>query len=100
MEKSNIDALPDLNNDYEFILEGVKIDAAIQITQAMKAAGISGAQLAQRMGVKPSAVSNILRHAGSTSLTTLAKAAAALELDIEVKLLPRKAEHRSLHSDK
>jgi transcriptional regulator with XRE-family HTH domain len=57
----------------------------------MKAAGVSGAELARRMGVEPPMVSRVLRHTGNVQLQTLAKMAAALELEPVIKLL-RKGE--------
>ena len=84
-------SLPDLEGDWEYLLEGLKVDIALQVTQAMKTAGVSGAELARRMGVEPPMVSRVLRHMGNVQLQTLAKMAAALDLEPVIKLL-RKGE--------
>lgn len=53
---------------------------------------MTGVQLARRMGVAPASVAGMERRevAGTISLTTLRKAADALQCDIVVALVPRK----------
>ena len=79
--------LPDLEGDWEYLLEGLKIDIAEQVLSAMKAANITGVELAERMGVKPPMISRILNHTGNVQLQTLAKLAAALDLDPAIRLI-------------
>jgi transcriptional regulator with XRE-family HTH domain len=51
-------------------------------------AHLSQAQIAERMGVSPQAVSRVERNAGSASLATLAKYAAALGGRLELHIAP------------
>ena len=60
-----------------------------------QALGMSGSELADRLGVTPQSVSDIERNeaTGSIKLETLERAAGALGCDLEYVLVPRKSLH-------
>ena len=63
------------------------------LLEARRRAGLTQAQVAERMGVKQSALARVetslTSHKHAPSLTTLRKYAAALGCRIEIRLAPR-----------
>ena len=79
----------DLDDDWEYHLEGLKLDIAIAVTKYMDEQGISSAELARRMGVPPPVITRIRRHTGNVTLKTLAKLAVALGTEASITMTPR-----------
>jgi lambda repressor-like predicted transcriptional regulator len=80
--------LPDnLESDPEFILKGIEVDIASELTGAMRKAGMSMEELSERSGVKLVTLDKMLHHAGSIRFETLAKIAAALGVRPTIKLV-------------
>ena len=91
-EEINADLLAmfgDLDDDWEYHLEGLKLDIAIAVTKYMDEQGISSAELARRMGVPPPVITRIRRHMGNVTLKTLAKLAVALGTEASITMKPR-----------
>jgi ribosome-binding protein aMBF1 (putative translation factor) len=59
-----------------------------QIRDAREAAGLSQRDLAQRMGTSQAAIARLEAGGVGATLTTLQRAASALDLDITVELRP------------
>jgi ribosome-binding protein aMBF1 (putative translation factor) len=85
----------DLNAAFQRELARLKL--ANQIAAARKRAGLSQAQLAERIGTKQTGVARMER-AGTTGFTTttLAKIAAATDSKLEVQLTARAPRRRQL----
>jgi len=85
----------DLNAAFQRELARLKL--ANQIVAARKRAGLSQAQLAERIGTKQTGVARMER-AGTTGFTTttLAKIAAATDSKLEVQLVARAPRRRQL----
>ena len=64
------------------------LSIALQIRWRRQELGLSQAQLAERIGVTRQAASNLENPDSNLRLTTLAKAAEALEADLGVELMP------------
>lgn len=64
-----------------FALEGLRADVQYEILKAIRAAGITQAELARRMGVKPAWVSQLLGDDANLTLESIAKIFTALNVD-------------------
>ncbi len=80
-----------------FQMELARLKLANQITIARQRAGLSQAQLAERIGTKQTGVARMERasYTGYTT-TTLAKIAAATGSTLQVQLMPRPHRPRSV----
>lgn len=67
------------------------LSARIQIRQARTAAGLSQMELAKRIGVSQQQVANLESPDGDVKLSTLERAAAALDLTLDVSFHPKRA---------
>lgn len=64
------------------------LEVGEQVRDAREAAGLSQRQLASRMSTSQAAVARLEAGGTSATLTTLQKAAAALDMTIQVNLAP------------
>ncbi len=90
------DYIADQMNNPEFKKAWDDLDPEFQILKAMikarEKSGMSQAELARRLGTKPSVVSRLERGAFSkASLETIKKVADALDMRLELKLHHKKA---------
>ncbi len=72
--------------------EGLFIEVASRVIDAMEKGGVSRSELARRLKVSPAYVTKILRGHANLSLESLAKLAFALDLKWECLLIPKHAE--------
>jgi len=71
--------------------EGLLVETAARIIDAMERRGVTRSELACRMEVSPAYVTKILRGHANLSLESLAKVAFALDLKWECLLIPKDA---------
>ncbi|MFA5107877.1 MAG: helix-turn-helix transcriptional regulator [Patescibacteria group bacterium] len=72
--------------------EGLFIDVAARVIDAMEARGVTRSDLARRMEVSPAYITKVLRGHANLSLESLAKLAFALNLKWECILVPKAAQ--------
>lgn len=83
------DDFVDLQTDPEYLAEQLLIDIAITIGNVMDEQGINQKELAERLSISKSAVSQLLRGDKNISMERLVRVAHALNRRVEVpKLLP------------
>ena len=79
----------ELSRSPEFAVHDMMDQVRYQLRRRMDETGMTQAELAEAMGVKPPTVSRLLRAAENTSLLTIARAARALGLTFHaLKLVP------------
>jgi ribosome-binding protein aMBF1 (putative translation factor) len=95
MDEIRAEVAQDRDLNAAFQRELARLQLANQIADARKRAGLSQAQLAERIGTKQTGVARMER-AGTTGFTTttLAKIAAATGSKLEVRLTSRTPRHR------
>lgn len=71
--------------------EGLCVEAAARIIDAMENRGVTRSELARRLKVSPAYVTKILRGHANLSLESLVKLAFALDLKWECILIPKNA---------
>ncbi|MFA7160041.1 MAG: helix-turn-helix transcriptional regulator, partial [Kiritimatiellia bacterium] len=71
--------------------EGLFVEVAARIVDAMESRGLSRSALARKLNVSPAYITKILRGHANLSLESLAKLAFALDLKWECILIPKKA---------
>ncbi len=88
-----------IHEDPLFIREKMKVDFLEEVLQAMEDQKISAAELARRMGVTRSRVTKILNETSNFQMETMAKIAAALRLQVTIRLYSQEEtiEKRSLN---
>lgn len=72
------------DQNFRFELEAQKV--AVELAAAVAHAGITQAELAQRLGWKPARVSKVLHGATNLKLKTLFELSEALELELSLVL--------------
>ena len=68
--------------------EGLQLDVASQLIEAMEKGGVSRSELARRLDVSPAYITKVLQGNANLTLTSLAKLAFALDLKWTCKLRP------------
>jgi len=86
MTKSSIDWLGGIETDP---LEEVKLDFALEIEQAMKAAGFKRKEFAARLHSSPAWITKVLRGDANLTLATMQQLADALDCRLHVHIAPR-----------
>jgi len=81
--------LEEFRDDPEFVADGVSLEIISGIHQAMQRQGLTKKQLAERVGVSPAFISQVLNGKPNLTLLTLAKFCIALGLDCHIELRPR-----------
>jgi ribosome-binding protein aMBF1 (putative translation factor) len=81
---------PEVREQYELMRP--RFEAASALIRARREAGLTQAQLAERMGRRQSLISAIESGRRSPRLETLADAARALDRDLRVEFAPREAD--------
>lgn len=71
--------------------EGLLVDVAARVVDAMENSGVTRSELARRLNVSPAYVTKILRGHANLSLESLAKVAFALDLKWECLLVSKNA---------
>ncbi len=71
--------------------EGLRVETAARILDAMENRSVSRSELARRLEVSPAYITKILRGNANLSLESLAKLAFALDLKWEMILMPKNA---------
>jgi transcriptional regulator with XRE-family HTH domain len=71
-------------DDPEYLAEAKSIDLAIEIKTFMNKAGISQAELAEKMDVSPPYVNQILQGHNNMTILTMFKISAALGININI----------------
>ncbi len=80
---------PEVKKEYDALAPEFQI--AEEIIKARAKAKVTQAELAKRIGTKPTAISRLESpNYGKVSISTLRKVANALDCELEVHLLPRK----------
>jgi transcriptional regulator with XRE-family HTH domain len=78
------DEYVDLHSDPTFVAEDIVLDIAVQIAEAMEDAGVSTQkELAERLNISPSAVSQLLSGDQNVSIHRLVRVALALGKTVE-----------------
>jgi len=72
--------------DPDYILHGLLLEVTEKICAAVEEQGLSRAELAKRLGVKPQYVTNFLNTPHNTTLRTIVRFAQALDLDVALEL--------------
>lgn len=72
--------------------EGMLVETAARIIDAMESSRVSRSELARRLNVSPAYITKILRGQANLSLDSLAKLAFALDLKWECILIPKTAQ--------
>jgi transcriptional regulator with XRE-family HTH domain len=72
----------------EYKVESISLDIAVQVYQRMKALGLNQTQLAEKLHVSKSYISQILKGKHNLTLESLVKVAEALEMKAEITLKP------------
>ena len=67
-------------------VESISLDIAVQVYQRMKAVGLNQTQLAEKLHVSKSYISQILKGKRNMTLESLVKLAEALEMRVEIAL--------------
>lgn len=78
-------------NDPAFVAEELTLGVMGDLSQAITEQGLTRRELAQKMGLSPAHVSQVLNGKPNVTLLTLAKFAVALDLKVSVRLQPAKA---------
>jgi transcriptional regulator with XRE-family HTH domain len=84
--------LAESRNHPDFVAETVSLQIISDLCKAMKRKQITKKELAERVGVSPAFVSQVLNSKPNMTLLTLAKFAIALDLDVHIHLSPRPEE--------
>jgi transcriptional regulator with XRE-family HTH domain len=71
-----------------YIAEGLALDIAIQMNEALEKLGLSRKELAKRLLVSQPYISEILNGTPNLTLLTLSKLAVALDLQVRVSFAP------------
>lgn len=80
---------PEVRKEYDAL--GPEFQIAAEIIKARMKAKMTQAELAERIGTKPTAVSRLESpNYGKVSISTLRKVANALGCELQVQLLPKK----------
>lgn len=79
-----------------YIAEGVSQKIAMQVNQALLAKGLKQNQLATKLGVSSAYISEVLGGKTNLTLLSLAKLAVALDYVLQVDLLTRSVETKSI----
>ena len=82
--------LAKFENDPEFMAEESVLEIINSFQKAVEAEGLTRQELAERVGTSPSFVSEVLNGKPNMSLLTVCRFAAALGLDVEITLTPRR----------
>ena len=90
-EEFREELLKDPKTRYEYDRIGPRFEAVSQLIDARREAGLSQADLAQRMGVTRAVVSRLESVDHSPRLDRLAEAALALGYELEIALRPSEA---------
>ena len=80
----------EIEESIEYKIESISIDVAIQFYKQMKKLGINKKELAKRLGVSKSYVTQLLNGKSNMTIETLIKVAEALNLNLQIKLVPKK----------
>ncbi|MDE3094454.1 MAG: helix-turn-helix transcriptional regulator [Chloroflexota bacterium] len=78
----------------EFELEWLLLDLEEQICAAMQATSIARSELAERLGTSRAFVTKLLSGHANLTLRTLVRVANALDVDIDLRLRPRRVDGR------
>lgn len=76
--------LPDLSNDIEYDLEGIKIEIAMSLKSAMNEKSMSVSALAEASGVSETTIRRVLTHSGNVRMETLHRLARPLGKSVVV----------------
>jgi transcriptional regulator with XRE-family HTH domain len=77
----------------EYWVESMRIDFVEAVERMMEERGVSRAELARRMDSSPAYVTQMLKALFNPTLLTLAKVALALDVRVELALVPKDAPH-------
>ncbi len=80
--------IAELENDPEFIAEGLALKITEEALAYMQAKGLNQSWLAEKMGVSRAHVSRIFSAAPNMTLLTVAKICIALGLEPDIRLTP------------
>jgi ribosome-binding protein aMBF1 (putative translation factor) len=75
-------------NRLAYYEEGLRVETATRILDAMEHRSVSRSELARRLDVSPAYITKILRGNANLSLDSLAKLAFALDLKWDLILMP------------
>ncbi len=92
--KGGFDFLGELKESHKHLAyyeEGLFIETAARVIDAMETRGVTRSELARRLNVSPAYITKILRGHANLSLESLAKLAFALDLKWESILIPKNA---------
>jgi hypothetical protein len=78
----------------EFAMDHAKMEFTEEMLQLMDERGINRVQLAEKLGVKPSRITALLRGVQNFTFETAVRVARALNADFVPKLRPKEQEYR------
>ncbi len=87
--------IDELKETIEYKIESISFDISIQIYKQMEKLGLSKKDLAERLNVSKSYITQLLKGKSNITLETLIKVADALELEPKVELVPKVAESKA-----
>ncbi|WP_157652008.1 helix-turn-helix domain-containing protein [Burkholderia ubonensis] len=88
------DAFKQARKSPEYWTERVQLELSRQFTGAMKAFGLSQKALAERLEKKPEFLSRVFSGRQNVTLSTVSTIAHALDMHLEIKLVPNAVEER------
>ena len=79
-----------IENTIEYKIESIAFDIAVQLYKQMEKLGINKKELAEKLGVSKSYITQLLKGKSNMTIETLIKVAEALNLNLQIKLVPKK----------
>jgi len=80
----------EIENTIEYKIESIAFDIAMQIYKQMEKLGINKKDLAEKLNVSKSYITQLLKGKSNMTIETLIKVAGALNLNLQIKLVPKK----------
>ena len=81
--------IDELENTIEYKIESVAFDISVQIYKQMKKLGINKKELAEKLGVSRSYITQLLKGKSNMTIETLIKVAKALGMTLQIKLVEK-----------
>ena len=81
--------IDELENTIEYKIESVAFDISVQIYKQMKKLGINKKELAEKLNVSKSYITQLLKGKSNMTIETLIKVAEALGMTLQIKLVEK-----------
>lgn len=98
IKKSMVDVLKGTKEGaMDFAAAALAVESIVFLNNALRASGITQAELAHRLSVTPGRVSQVLNGDGNLRVSTLAKFLSALEYEVHLRTTPLRDDLPTLH---